>query len=153
GSPDLFQIAFDIPYKPLLDAGVQFYACLGNHDEETSDGRYEVQDKKRFHMAEPGYYSFNSKEDVSGNPLVTFIAINSNKLLNTNEDPDQIAWLSKTVADSKAIWKIVFFHHPIYTPPGGHEPEMKLRAGVEKILTAGGVQLVLNGHNHNYARM
>jgi len=27
-----FQKKFEIPYKPLLDAGVKFYASLGNHD-------------------------------------------------------------------------------------------------------------------------
>src|SRR5829696_7314603 len=27
-----FKKAFETPYKPLLDAGVKFYASLGNHD-------------------------------------------------------------------------------------------------------------------------
>ena len=26
------KIKFELPYKPLLDAGVKFYASLGNHD-------------------------------------------------------------------------------------------------------------------------
>ena len=26
---------FELPYKPLLDAGVKFYAALGNHDKES----------------------------------------------------------------------------------------------------------------------
>ena len=30
--PQDFQKKFEIPYKPLLDAGVKFYASLGNHD-------------------------------------------------------------------------------------------------------------------------
>jgi len=25
--------AIELPYKPLLDAGVTFYAALGNHDD------------------------------------------------------------------------------------------------------------------------
>jgi predicted MPP superfamily phosphohydrolase len=28
--PKDFEQKFEIPYKPLLDAGVKFYACLGN---------------------------------------------------------------------------------------------------------------------------
>src|ERR1700683_399581 len=28
-----FQRKFEEPYKPLLDAGVKFYASLGNHDD------------------------------------------------------------------------------------------------------------------------
>jgi hypothetical protein len=27
-----FEQRFEIPYKPLLDAGLKFYAALGNHD-------------------------------------------------------------------------------------------------------------------------
>ena len=30
--PQDFQKKFEIPYKPLLDAGVKFYGALGNHD-------------------------------------------------------------------------------------------------------------------------
>ena len=31
--PQDFQKKFELPYKPLLDAGVTFYAALGNHDD------------------------------------------------------------------------------------------------------------------------
>ena len=31
-SPDDFKRKFEDPYKPLLDAGVKFFAALGNHD-------------------------------------------------------------------------------------------------------------------------
>jgi len=34
--PSDFQQAFAVPYKPLLDAGVTFYAVLGNHDSSRS---------------------------------------------------------------------------------------------------------------------
>src|SRR2546425_11464641 len=32
-SPNDFANKFEQPYKPLLDAGVKFYAALGNHDD------------------------------------------------------------------------------------------------------------------------
>jgi hypothetical protein len=31
--PGDFEPKFERPYRPLLDAGVRFYAVLGNHDE------------------------------------------------------------------------------------------------------------------------
>ena len=31
-----FDKKFAIPYKPLLDGGVKFYAALGNHDDPSS---------------------------------------------------------------------------------------------------------------------
>jgi hypothetical protein len=32
-TPKDFEKKFELPYKPLLDAKVKFYASLGNHDE------------------------------------------------------------------------------------------------------------------------
>ena len=32
-TPEDYRIKFEEPYKPLLDAGVRFYAVLGNHDD------------------------------------------------------------------------------------------------------------------------
>lgn len=154
GSPLLFSDRFDEMYKPLLMSGVKFYATLGNHDLETNGGGYEIADKARFHIAQDtGYYSFQSDQQANGRPLIEFFSLNSNRLLSLNADPAQIAWLSKALSESKAIWKIAFFHHPIYSPEGPHSPEKGLRQGIEKILIAAGVQLILSGHDHYYARM
>ena len=49
---------FELPYKPLLDAGVPFYAALGNHDEPAIQINY-----KPFNMDGKRYYSFR-KGDV-----------------------------------------------------------------------------------------
>ena len=38
-TPKDFNLKFSIPYKPLLDAGVKFYASLGNHDN-TNESLY-----------------------------------------------------------------------------------------------------------------
>ena len=43
---------FELPYKALLDAGVPFYAALGNHDEPTIQINY-----KPFNMDGKRYYS------------------------------------------------------------------------------------------------
>lgn len=154
GDKALFPDRFDKFYKPLIDKGVKFYAALGNHDFETNKGMDEVADKNRFHiMGDQGYYSFSPAKEIDGRPLITFFVLNSERLLRLNEDPEQIAWFSKQLADSKAIWKVVYFHEPIYAPGGGHAPEGELKQGVEKIMIAAGVQLVLAGHDHFYARL
>src|SRR5204863_3386600 len=51
--PQDFQKKFEVPYKPLLEAGVKFYACLGNHDAR--EQRYY----KLFNMDGKLYYSFS----------------------------------------------------------------------------------------------
>ena len=51
-SPRDYENKFSIPYKPLIDAGVKFYAALGNHDD---DGQTQY---KLFNMDGKKYYSF-----------------------------------------------------------------------------------------------
>src|SRR5262245_33899748 len=50
--PQDFKKKFEDPYKPLIDAGVKFYASLGNHDAR--EQRYY----KLFNMDGKLYYSF-----------------------------------------------------------------------------------------------
>ncbi len=38
--PGDFKVKFEQPYKPLLDAGVKFYASLGNHDDPDVERNY-----------------------------------------------------------------------------------------------------------------
>ena len=56
--PQDFKNKFEIPYKPLLDRGVKFYASLGNHDAR--EQRYY----KLFNMDGKLYYTFNPSPDV-----------------------------------------------------------------------------------------
>ena len=59
--PQDFKKKFEIPYKPLLDAGVKFYASLGNHDSR--EQRYY----KLFNMDGKLYYTF---KPAAGRPLL-----------------------------------------------------------------------------------
>src|SRR5689334_5876780 len=51
-SPEDFKRKFEDPYKALLDAGVKFFASLGNHDPPNE--RYY----KPFNMGEKRFYNF-----------------------------------------------------------------------------------------------
>ena len=57
--PQDFQKKFEVPYKPLLDAGVKFYASLGNHDAR------EQRFYKLFNMGGKLYYTFSPKSNNS----------------------------------------------------------------------------------------
>jgi hypothetical protein len=156
GNRALFSERFDKQFKPLMDSGVRFFATLGNHDMETRAGADEVADKKRFNIqGAEGYYSFYSDARVDGKALVQFISLNSVNMIERDaSDRTQITWLSKALTEGNAVWKVVYFHHPLYAPSGeGHEPEVGMRRDLEDIFVAAGVQLVLAGHNHYYARM
>ena len=51
--PRDFAQKFELPYKQLLDAGVKFYASLGNHDDPNTERLY-----KPFNMGGERYYAF-----------------------------------------------------------------------------------------------
>src|SRR5206468_2353142 len=91
-SPKNFVRKFELPYKPLLDAGVKFYASLGNHDNP-NERLYKL-----FNMGGERYYTFK-KNDVA------FFALDSNYM-----DPQQLSWLEQRLRDSNAAWKICYFH-------------------------------------------
>jgi predicted MPP superfamily phosphohydrolase len=135
--PDDFATKFERPYKPLLDAGVKFYASLGNHDDPTQ--RFY----KPFNMNGERYYAFKSPQGSA-----RFFALDSNYM-----DKAQLTWLEKELAASDSAWKIAFFHHPIYSSGDKHGANVALREQVEPLFLKYGVSLVLTGHEHFYERM
>jgi len=126
---------FEAPYKPLLDAGVQFYASLGNHDD-TNERFYKL-----FNMNGERYHTFKK-----GN--VHFFAIDSTYL-----DPKQLAWLEKELAAAGTDWKICYFHHPLYSSGAFHGSSTELRVVLEPLFLKYGVQVVFSGHEHVYERI
>ena len=135
-SPKDFANKFEKPYADLLKAGVKFYASLGNHDN--SNQRFY----ENFNMKGERYYTYKPRDGVR------FIAIDSNY-----PDKPQLDWMEKQLAASGAEWKIVFFHHPLYSSGKTHGPNIELRKVLEPIFVKHGVSLVLSGHEHFYERL
>ena len=133
--PGDFVKKFELPYKPILDAGVKFYATLGNHDEPSQ--RFY----KPFNMDGKRYYT-HRKGDVE------FFVLDSTYLT-----PQQIEWLKDSLQRSDAKWKIPYFHHPIYSSGEKHGSEMDLRILVEPLFLEYGVDVVFAGHEHFYERL
>jgi hypothetical protein len=144
-SPQDYRDKFERPYRALLDAGVTFYAAIGNHDD-SAQIRYAP-----FHMNGQRYYTFRQAEHrlaaVTG-AGIRFFALDSRSL-----DPDLLAWLRRELAASGSAWKICFFHHPLYTSGRYRAGARALRLALEPILVEGDVDVVLSGHEHFYERL
>lgn len=126
---------FEEPYQPLLDAGVKFYASLGNHDEP-QQRLYE-----QFNMNGERFYSFKVKN-------VKFFALDS-----TYMSPEQLKWTEEELRSSNEDWKICFFHHPLYSSGGRHGSDVELRKVLEPLFVQYGVDAVFAGHEHFYERL
>jgi predicted phosphodiesterase len=131
-----YQRKFEIPYKALIDAGVKFYATLGNHDDE-GQIRY-----KPFNMDGRKYYSFKPANGVR------LFSLDSNYI-----DAKQIEWLDKELAASGSDWKITFFHHPLYSSGATHGSADLQRSLLEPTFLKHGVDVAIMGHEHFYERI
>ncbi len=62
-------------------------------------------------------------------------------------------WLKEDAGKSRATWKILTCHVPIFnTNPEQSESEIYRRAGLEQAIEEAGVKFVFSGHDHSYAR-
>jgi hypothetical protein len=138
--PQDYARKFELPYKPILDRNIPFYASLGNHDDPNQ--RFY----KPFNMNGERYYSF--KKDKLGNPGARFFALDSNYMSR-----EQLQWLEKDLAASDSPWKIAYFHHPLYSSGGRHGSEVDLRVQLEPLFLKYGVSVVFAGHEHFYERV
>jgi len=134
--PSDYRRKFEEPYHALLDAGVKFYASLGNHDDPNGERLY-----KPFNMGGQRYYSFK-KGDAE------FFALDSNYM-----DPTQLNWVAQNLRQSKAKWKIAYFHHPLYSNGRMHGPDLDLRTQLAPLFHQYGVNVVFSGHEHVYERI
>ena len=132
--PQDYAKKFEAPYKAMLDAKVEFYAALGNHDDPNQ--RFY----KPFNLNGQRYRTFRK-----GN--ARFFVLDSNYM-----DPEQLQWLDKELQASGSDWKIAYFHHPLYTA-ATRGPSVELRAELEPLLVKHGVNVVFTGHEHLYERV
>lgn len=63
----------------------------------------------------------------------------------------QRQWLEEQLSQSKAQWKVVVLHHPVYSIIGYNN--LIQRWAFNDLIEKYGVDLVLQGHEHAYARM
>ena len=131
-----FAAKFERPYAALLTAGVKFYAAIGNHDDPQAQVRYPA-----FNMNGARYYTFARRN-------VRFVVADTNFL-----DQVQLGWLENTLKSASEQWKIVYFHHPLYSNGDRHGSNVELRVRLEPLLVAHGVDVVMSGHDHIYERI
>lgn len=87
---------------------------------------------------------------------VRIIVLNS-EIMDDPEEEDamkiqaQTEYLRKQLSDPEPRWRIVTFHRPVFSP-GGDRDNPNIRGTWKPILDEYGADLVLQGHDHTYAR-
>src|SRR5262245_27176268 len=95
GEERLVKPRFEEPYKELLEAGVKFYASLGNHDIIRG---LEFQTRyPNFNMGGRRYYNFNKGSSDGAESLLEFFALVSNDMIT-----EQTKWLDALLGETYA---------------------------------------------------
>lgn len=139
-----FDPTFFVPYRDLIRRLV-VWPLLGNHDVITLGGqpwRDAFWTPANNAAQSENYYSFDS-----GNGH--FVVLNSNQ--STSPGSAQYTFLDADLAATTALWKIVALHHPIYSS-GYHGSNLTIRSNLVPLFDKYGVDLVFNGHDHDYER-
>lgn len=134
---------FFIVYSSLLSRR-PFYGSIGNHDYTTNEAEaYKALFETPRHSGNEDYYSFNYD-------TVHLVSLNSN--LDFSVGSDMYTWLANDLAKaSDQTWSIVFFHHPVYST-AEHGNTSGMAESLAPLFAAQGVDVVLNGHDHDYER-
>ena len=142
---DDYQRKFERPYRALLDAGVEFHAAIGNHDDP---GQIHY---KPFNMAGRRYYTFRENERrLSGlaGAGVRSSSSTAARSIRAARLAARRSWRSPGPRGRSAISTIRSTRRAATAPA-----RAPLRLVLEPILVAGDVDVVLSGHEHLYERL
>lgn len=137
GLPSEFDGAWNEPYGWVGERGIPVVASLGNHDVD-DEGKTEELDL----FGLPGRWYERSIGPVR------FIVLDANQPMH----PGQLDFLRAALAeDAPEPWTVVAFHQPAYSC-SFHQSTPAVDEAWVPLFGSGGVDLVLNGHDHDYQR-
>jgi hypothetical protein len=151
----------DVEWGDWFQAGGFIHSMIpgfptpGNHDHITgADGKrvMSVFWRPQFTLPENGpegleetcYYS-----DIQG---MRFISLNSDQAEESDEYLEkQRVWMEQVLKNNPNRWTCVTFHHPIFSPKSTRDNK-RMRDTFKPMFDKYKVDLVLQGHDHTYAR-
>jgi tartrate-resistant acid phosphatase type 5 len=139
---------------------VPWHVALGNHDYRGSCEAQLDYGKTHPRWVMPArYYTHIYPVDASTSlecfyidtsPMMSEYAHEADMAaIHTQDVPAQLAWLDQALAASKAPWKIIVGHHPIYSAGWGHGSIPDMIRSILPILQKHKVQAYICGHDHD----
>jgi acid phosphatase len=144
------------------DAALQipWHVALGNHDYHGSVAAQIAYGKTSSRWSLPARYYVQTRR-LDADTTADFFYLDTTPLVRVShgdkkaveqafkEDaPQQLAWFKNMLAASKAKWKIVVGHHPIYSG-GEHGDSPELIEAILPLLEKYQVRAYFNGHDHD----
>jgi acid phosphatase type 7 len=151
----------DVEWGEWFAAGGFIHAELpvmptpGNHDHADTDEGEDLLSafwQPQFTLPRNGPKGLEEScyyVDVQG---IRFISINTQRYdVSKSDGKKQREWLQSLLADNPNRWTCVVMHHPVYSTKRNRD-NMQLRKDLKPLFDEYRVDLVLQGHDHTYAR-
>ena len=121
----------------------------GNHEysnyQDVSKRRLSVLWRPQFTLPENGPEGFTETTYYTDYQGARIISLNSNE-----RHKEQVPWLEQVLKNNPNKWTFVTFHHPVFSAGGRANKDQ--RKAWKPIFDKYAVDMVLQGHNHTYAR-
>lgn len=128
-----------------IHATIPGIPAAGNH-EYVNDDKLNDHWRAQFTLPENGVPGLEETVYFIDHDGVRIVVLNS-----CEEIERQASWLEGVLADNPNPWTIALFHHPVYSGARDRDNE-ELRRLWKPLFERYGVDLVLQGHDHVYAR-
>ena len=145
-----------LDYNKDYLATTPIMVAAGNHDTTYKAGYDEIAKHFNYNIPDQNtgygcYYSFDY-----GN--ARFIVLNTNDLTSGKLKEDQYNWLIEQLESNDKEWLIINMHNPIYSigkwgsNPSQNGTALALGEQLVPVFAEYGVDLVIQGHDHNISR-
>lgn len=138
-----------------IHASVPSILVSGNHEYDRLD-RERQEEERRVSLQWRPQFALPVVEELPEELRETVYAIRIQGILvvalNSNRELEaQAEWLDKVLEADDSAWRILTFHHPIFSSGKGRDNEAGRRLW-KPVFDKHAVDLVLQGHDHTYAR-
>jgi hypothetical protein len=144
GTAEQFAECYDPAWGRHLD---RTYPAPGNHDYRSAGARpYFDYFGQRAGPVGAGYYSYDL-----GSWHIIVLNSNCGSIGGCETGSPQGKWLQDDLLADKSDCTLAYWHHPVLTA-GPHDNDEAGMIALWQALYDAGVDVVLNGHDHNYQR-
>ena len=136
-----------------LSGEVPILATPGNHEylKKGFARELDVRWVRQFGYPKNGPEDFLGRSYFIDFPLLRFIVLDTTDIMGLGSIRQHRSWLRKVLGESKQPWQIVLFHHAVDCVREGRK-NLVMHYVFKDELISGGADLVLQGHDHGYAR-
>lgn len=156
----LWEVNYERVYRDR-SLQIPWFVALGNHDYEGNVNAELQYARTSGRWVQPArYYAFT--RELPDSTAILFLVLDSSPFVREyRRDPRdhhhvlgqdtaaQVRWLDSTLSQTRAHWKLAFFHHPVYSASTTHGSTIELQGAFRPLFECYHVDACFSGHDHD----